>query len=235
MGIDLVHLNLHKTFSTPHGGGGPGAGPLAVKAHLEPFLPIPRIVEDGGILVLKEDFPKTVGRMKAFWGHFSVMVRAYAYLLSVGPEGLRKNTERAVLNANYLRVKLKDHYHLPYDRICKHECVFSDKYQAQYGVQALDIAKRLMDFGFHPPTIYFPLIVKGALMIEPTETETPETLERFIEAMKEIAREAKETPEVVRTAPHLTSLRRLDEARAARNPILSAPLEMKGRGSETMK
>ncbi len=223
MGVDLVHLNLHKTFSTPHGGGGPGAGPLGVKASLEPYLPVPRVEKAGKLLGLKVDFPKSIGRIKAFYGHFGVLVRAYAYLLSQGPAGLKEATQKAVLNANYLRVALRDLYHLPYDRLCKHECVFSDRNQARTGVQALDIAKRLMDYGFHPPTIYFPLIVKGALMIEPTESETPETLERFVEAMRSIAREAKEEPEKVRSAPHLTKLGRLDEVTAARRPVLVAP------------
>lgn len=225
MGMDMVHINLHKTFSTPHGGGGPGAGPLAVKAPLAPFLPVPRVGRRDAGYFLDYDFPDTIGPVKAFYGHFLVMVRAYSYILSLGPEELRKNTERAVLNANYLRISLKDHYHLPYERICKHECVFSDRDQARYGIQALDIGKRLIDYGFHPPTVYFPLIVKGALMVEPTETETPETLDRFIQAMVQIAKEAEETPEVLRSAPHVTRLRRLDEVRAARCPILVAPLD----------
>lgn len=223
MGVDLVHMNLHKTFSTPHGGGGPGAGPLGVKAHLEPFLPVPRVERQGDRLLLQEDFPQSIGRVKAFYGHFGVLVRAYAYLLSKGPQGLKNATQRAVLHANYLRVALRDLYHLPYDRICKHECVFSDRNQARFGVQALDVAKRLMDYGFHPPTIYFPLILRGALMVEPTETETPETLERFVEAMRRIAKEAEEEPEVVRSAPHVTRLGRLDEVAAARKPVLTAP------------
>jgi glycine dehydrogenase subunit 2 len=225
MGVDLVHMNLHKTFSTPHGGGGPGAGPLGVKAHLEPFLPVPRVERKGNGFGLREDFPQSIGRIKAFYGHFGVLVRAHAYLLSQGPQGLKRATHRAVLHANYLRAALKDLYHLPYDRLCKHECVFSDRNQARRGVQALDIAKRLMDYGFHPPTIYFPLIVKGALMIEPTESETPETLDRFLEAMRTIALEAQEDPQKVRSAPHLTRLSRLDEVAAARKPVLVAPRE----------
>jgi glycine dehydrogenase subunit 2 len=223
MGVDLVHMNLHKTFSTPHGGGGPGSGPLGVKAPLIPFLPIPRVERRGEAYVLNDDHPQSIGRVKAFYGHFGVLVRAYAYLLALGPRGLREATEVAVVNANYIRACLKDAYHLPYDRICKHECVFSDRNQARHGVQTLDIAKRLMDYGFHPPTVYFPLIVKGALMVEPTETETRETLDRFIEAMRRIAREAEEDPELVRSAPHVTRLSRLDEVSAARHPILVAP------------
>lgn len=224
MGVDLVHMNLHKSFSTPHGGGGPGAGPLGVKADLEPFLPVPRVVRTGDGFSLQENFPKSVGRVKAFYGHFGILVRAYAYLLSQGPRGLREATCKAVLNANYLRVALRDLYHLPYDRLCKHECVFSDRNQARLGVQALDIAKRLMDYGFHPPTIYFPLIVKGALMIEPTESETPETLAKFVKAMRSIAQEAEEEPEKVRSAPHFTKVGRLDEVAAARKPVLAAPM-----------
>ena len=225
MGVDLIHMNLHKTFSTPHGGGGPGAGPLGVKAPLIPFLPIPRVERRGETYFLNSDHPRSIGRVKAFYGHFGVMVRAYAYLLALGPQGLREATQAAVVNANYLRVCLKDVYHLPYDRICKHECVFSDRNQIRHGVQTLDIAKRLMDYGFHPPTVYFPLIVKGALMVEPTETETLETLDRFIEAMRCISREAEEEPELVRSAPHVTRLSRLDEVAAARHPVLVAPLD----------
>jgi len=223
MGVDLVHMNLHKTFSTPHGGGGPGAGPLGVKSHLIPFLPVPRVERREEGYILGYDHPRSIGRVKTFYGHFGVLVRAYTYLLSLGPEGLRGATEAAVLNANYIRQSLKDLYHLPYDRICKHECVFSDRNQARNGVQALDIAKRLMDYGFHPPTIYFPLIVRGALMVEPTETESRETLDRFIQAMRHIAKEAEETPEVIRSAPHVTRLGRLDEVAAARKPVLVAP------------
>jgi glycine dehydrogenase subunit 2 len=225
MGVDVLHMNLHKTFSTPHGGGGPGAGPVGVKTRLAPFLPVPRVERRGDGYVLSSEHPRSIGRVKAFYGHFGVLVRAYTYLLSLGAGGLREATEAAVINANYLRQSLKDVYHLPYDRTCKHECVFADRDQARYGVQALDIAKRLMDYGFHPPTIYFPLIVKGALMIEPTETETRETLDRFIEAMRRIAREAQEEPDIVRSAPHVTRVSRLDEVGAARKPVLVAPLE----------
>jgi glycine dehydrogenase subunit 2 len=220
MGVDLVHMNLHKTFSTPHGGGGPGAGPLGVKTDLVPFLPIPRVERKGNAFHLTEDYPESIGRVKAFYGHFGIMVRAYAYLLSMGPHGLREATEGAVVNANYVRQSLKDLYHIPYDRVCKHECVFSDINHAARGIQTLDIAKRLMDYGFHPPTIYFPQIVKGALMVEPTETEAKETLDRFIGAMRTIA---KEDPDVVRSAPHVTHLSRLDEVTAARKPIFVAP------------
>ena len=225
MGVDLVHINLHKTFSTPHGGGGPGSGPLAVKSNLIPYLPIPRVEKRDTDFVLDEDHPRSIGRVKAFYGHFGVLVKAYAYLLTMGPQGLKEATEVAVVNANYIRESLKDLYHLPYDRICKHECVFSDRNHSSKGVQTLDIAKRLMDYGFHPPTIYFPLIVKGALMVEPTETESKETLDRFIEAMRRIA---EEDPEVVLSAPHVTHLSRLDEVTAARKPTFVAPESTKG-------
>jgi glycine dehydrogenase subunit 2 len=221
MGIDLLQFNLHKTFTTPHGGGGPGAGPVAVKKILEPFLPIPRIVSDRSdrsdkIYSLDFDRPQSIGRMKAFYGNFGMMVRAYTYIREMGAEGLTRATELAVLNANYIRSRLQSYYHLPFDHGTMHEAVFSDKKQKECGVTTMDIAKRLVDYGFHPPTIYFPLIVFGALMIEPTETETKETLDEFCEAMIAIAKEAQENPDRVKKAPHTTRLRRLDEAKAAR-------------------
>jgi glycine dehydrogenase subunit 2 len=221
MGVDIVHINLHKTFSTPHGGGGPGAGPVAVRENLAYYLPLPVVGKEGDRFILKGDSPHSIGRMRAFYGSLGVLVRAYAYILSMGPEGLREAAQVAVLNANYLRTKLKPWYHLPYDRICKHECVFSDKLQAPHGVQTAHIAKRLMDYGFHPPTVYFPLIVSGALMIEPTETESRETLDQFVAAMESIAREAREDPEVVIKAPWKTKVTRLDETEAARAPRLT--------------
>ncbi len=220
MGVDLVQFNLHKTFSTPHGGGGPGSGPLGVVKTLEPYLPVPRIVKDKNTYRLDFERPKTIGRLKAFYGNFAIMVRAYAYILSMGKDGLRRASEMAILNANYIRAKLKDSYHLPFERTCMHECVFTDKLQSAKGVTTLDIAKRLMDFGFHPPTIYFPLVVPGAIMIEPTETESPETLDRFIEAMKEIAREAAEDPAMLKEAPLTTKISRVDEVKAAREPVV---------------
>jgi len=216
----LVHINLHKTFSTPHGGGGPGAGPVATKKELASFLPIPVIEKDGEIYRFNEDRPQSIGKIRAFYGNFGVLVRAYAYILSMGAEGLRKATEMAVLNANYLMKSLKGYYDLPYDRPCMHECGFTDKFQERYHVSTLDIAKRLIDHGFHPPTIYFPLVVKGALMIEPTETESKEGLDRFIEAMITIAEEAKENPDLLREAPQRVKTRRLDEVLAARKPKL---------------
>ncbi|MBT8339921.1 MAG: aminomethyl-transferring glycine dehydrogenase subunit GcvPB [Desulfatitalea sp.] len=219
MGVDVLHLNLHKTFSTPHGGGGPGAGPVCVTRALEPFLPVPRVVQTGGRYAWKADFPRSVGKLHAFYGNFGILARAYSYILSLG-SNLAQVSRLAVLNANYIKAGLQGHYHLPYDQPCMHECVFSDKHQLANQVSALDIAKRLMDFGFHPPTIYFPLVVGGALMIEPTESETRETLDRFIEAMRSIAREARTDPERVRRAPHHTKLRRLDEVAAARKPCL---------------
>jgi glycine dehydrogenase subunit 2 len=220
MGVDLLHMNLHKTFSTPHGGGGPGAGPVAVQAHLRDYLPIPRIVKKGGRFELLEDCPKTIGRVRSFFGNFGILVRAYTYIISLGADGLEEVSRMALLNANYIRKKLERHYQIAYNAPCMHECIFTDRIQHKSGVSTLDIAKRLLDYGFHPPTIYFPLVVSGALMIEPTETETPETLDSFAEAMIAIAQEAKENPDLVKTAPHSTPVRRLDEARAARKPVV---------------
>ncbi|MCX8011924.1 MAG: aminomethyl-transferring glycine dehydrogenase subunit GcvPB, partial [Desulfobacterota bacterium] len=220
MGVDVLHFNLHKTFATPHGGGGPGAGPVGVRNHLVPYLPIPQIIKDGDSFRLDYNRPKSIGKVKSFYGNFSVLVRAYAYILSMGGEGLKKASLVALLNANYLRIKLKEYYHLPYDYPCMHECVFSDRYQMRYGITALDIAKRLMDYGFHPPTIYFPLVVPGALMIEPTETEPKEILDQFIAAMIQIAQEAQQNPECLKRAPHKTKVSRLDEVLANRKPRL---------------
>jgi len=222
IGVDVLHLNLHKTFSTPHGGGGPGAGPVCVKKYLEPFLPVPRIIQkDSGQYALSEDFPESIGKLLTFHGHFGVLVRAYSYILSMGAEGLKKASQLAVLNANYLKEQLKDTFHLAYDRPCMHECVFSDHYQQEYNVTTLDIAKRLMDYGYHPPTIYFPLVVHGALMMEPTETESKEDLDQYIDALKKISVEAKEMPDVLRSAPTRCKVRRLDETAAARKPCLA--------------
>ncbi len=219
MGVDVIHFNLHKTFATPHGGGGPGSGPVGVTAELEPFLPVPVVVRDGDGYALQDDRPLSIGRVKAFYGNFLVMVKAYAYILSMGAEGLREASAAAVVNANYMKEKLKGTYHLPYDRTCMHEFVLSDQFQKP-AATTMDIAKRLIDYGFHPPTVYFPLIVKGALMIEPTETESWETLDRFVEALKAIAREVKENPELLQQAPVKTRIGRLDETRAARRPRL---------------
>lgn len=220
MGFDVVHLNLHKTFSTPHGGGGPGAGPVGVKKDLVPFLPQPVIEFTDNKYFLDYDRPQSIGRVKSFYGNFGVIVKAFAYIRSLGSEGLRRVSETAVLNANYIRAKLNDYYHLPYDGVCMHEVVFSAQKQKEFGVSALDIAKHLIDFGYHPPTIYFPLIVKEALMIEPTETESKETLDDFIAAMVQIAGEAETDPELVKASPCNTVVSRLDEANAARNPVL---------------
>jgi glycine dehydrogenase subunit 2 len=220
LGVDVVHINLHKTFATPHGGGGPGAGPVAIKKELAPYLPIPVIEKDGETYRLNEKRSQSIGKVRAFYGNFGVLVKAYAYILTMGPEGLKKASEMAVLNANYLMKKLKGHYSLPYDRSCMHECVFTDRFQEKSHVATLDIAKRLIDYGFNPPTIYFPLVVKGALMMEPTETESKENLDRFIETMIEIAKEAEENPEVLRQAPQKVKVRRLDEVLAARKPRL---------------
>jgi glycine dehydrogenase subunit 2 len=220
MGFDVVHINLHKTFSQPHGGGGPGGGPIAVRALLEPFLPVPVVVRNGDRFALEVDRPKTIGKVRGFTGPFGVFVRSYAFIRSYGP-GLREMSEAAVLNANYLLARLKDVYDLPYDRLCMHEFVLSARsLKREHGVGALDVAKRLMDYGFHPPTIYFPLVVPEALMVEPTESEARETLDAFIEAMRAIAREAAENPELLHDAPHSRPVRRLDEVRAAKQPVL---------------
>jgi glycine dehydrogenase subunit 2 len=220
MGVDVLHFNLHKTFSTPHGGGGPGAGPVGVKSHLADFLPVPRIMKDPNQFYLRYDLPKSIGKVRSFYGNFSILVRAYAYILSMGAEGLRRSSLVAILNANYIRARLKKYFHLPYDFPCMHECVFSDRLQTKFGVSTLDIAKRLMDYGFHPPTIYFPLVVHGALMIEPTESESKETLDQFIEALMQIAKEAESEPHLLHDAPHKTKVARLDEVLANRKPKL---------------
>lgn len=218
-GIDILHLNLHKTFSTPHGGGGPGAGPVCVVRELEPFLPVPRIIKDGDNYSLDGNKPDSIGKVHAFYGNFGVLIKALSYILSLG-DSLKQVSEYAVLNARYIQENLKETLHLAYDRPCMHECVFTDRFQQPYKISTLDMVKRLMDYGFHPPTIYFPLVVKGAIMIEPTETETKEEIDRFIEAFKRISKEAVETPEVLKTAPLFARSSRLDETFAARNPCL---------------
>ena len=221
IGIDALHLNLHKTFSTPHGGGGPGSGPVCVKSHLEPFLPVPRVIEKENRFLLSEDFPDSIGKLHALYGNFGVMVKAYNYIRSMGPENLKKASQLAVLNANYVKEMLRGVLHLAYDRPCMHECVFSDRLQKEQKITTLEMAKRLMDYGFHPPTIYFPLVVNGAIMIEPTETESKENIDEFIEAVKSIVNEAKEAPELVREAPKKCKVKRMDETAAARRPCLS--------------
>ncbi|NLV91412.1 MAG: aminomethyl-transferring glycine dehydrogenase subunit GcvPB [Firmicutes bacterium] len=218
MGFDIVHFNLHKTFSTPHGGGGPGAGPICVREDLVPYLPVPRVVKGEQGYALDYQRPKSIGKIKNFYGNIGVAIRAYAYILSQGAEGLRRVSEVAVLNANYLLAKLKEDFALPYDRFCKHEFVLSGSRQAAHGVRTLDLVKRLLDYGIHAPTVYFPLIVDEAMMIEPTETESKETLDHFIAVMKQIAREAQEDPNLLLEAPHSTLVRRLDETKAARQP-----------------
>lgn len=220
MGFDVVHLNLHKTFSAPHGGGGPGSGPVGVCEPLVPFLPAPTVKEQNGVYRLAGAGPLSIGRVKSFYGNFGVVVRAYAYLRSLGAQGLREVAQNAVLNANYIRKALEEDYDLPCGRPCMHEVVISAARQKALGVSALDIAKRLIDYGFHPPTIYFPLIVHEAMMIEPTETESRETLDDFIHAMKQIAREAQTEPELLHGAPHGSPVRRPDEVTAARHPVL---------------
>ncbi|MCK5805929.1 MAG: aminomethyl-transferring glycine dehydrogenase subunit GcvPB, partial [Lentisphaeria bacterium] len=219
---DVFHFNLHKTMSAPHGGGGPGSGPVAVSEALVPFLPVPRVRKEGKRYSFDWEEEQSIGSMHSFYGNFGVFLKAYAYILTLGDEGLREAGENAVLNANYLQERLKKTYRLPYDRLCKHEFVLTGKGVAD-GISTLDIAKRLIDYGFHPPTIYFPLIVHEALMIEPKETESRETLDHFAEVLEKIASEAKENPRLLHDAPHMAPVRRLDQTRAARNPILTYP------------
>lgn len=220
MGFDCVHLNLHKTFTGPHGGGGPGSGPVGVKADLIPFLPSPVLVKEDDKYTFDYNRPQTIGRVKPFYGNFGINVRAYTYIRSMGPDGLKAVTEYAVLNANYMMRRLEEHFDLPYNRHCKHEFVLSGRRQKKLGVRTLDMAKRLLDFGYHPPTIYFPLNVEEGMMIEPTETESKETLDAFCDAMIQIAKEVEENPEIVQNAPHTTVINRLDETKAARKPVL---------------
>ncbi|PTM58472.1 aminomethyl-transferring glycine dehydrogenase subunit GcvPB [Desmospora activa] len=220
MGFDVVHLNLHKTFTTPHGGGGPGSGPVGVKEILAPFLPAPLVTKTDEGYTFDYDIPQSIGRVKAFHGNFGMLVRAYTYIRTMGPDGLQRVSEDAVLNANYLMKRLEEHFDVPFPDRCKHEFVLSGNRQKQWGVRTLDMAKRLLDFGVHPPTIYFPLIVEECMMIEPTETESKETLDRFVEVMIQIAKEAEDNPEVIQEAPHHTVVKRLDEVTAARKPVL---------------
>ena len=216
LGFDVMHFNLHKTFSTPHGGGGPGSGPIGVKECLIPFLPVPEVIKDGETFKMSYDKPKSIGKVHSFYGNFGVILRAFVYLKMVGCDGLRRIGENALINANYIKKSLEDYYDLPYKQHCMHECVFSGESFGKYGVKTLDIAKRLLDFNFHAPTIYFPLLVHEAMMIEPTETEGKVELDRFIGVMKQIAEEAKNTPEIVKSAPQTTPLKRLNDALAAK-------------------
>jgi glycine cleavage system P protein (glycine dehydrogenase) subunit 2 len=220
MGADVVQFNLHKTFSTPHGGGGPGAGPIGVKRGLEPFLPLPRIVRDAGGWRFDEDRPDSIGKLRSFFGNFGMLVRAYAYILALGGDGLTQVSRRAILGAAYVRERLREHFPSATDQPVMHECVLTHELEKKHGVTTLDIAKRLLDFGIHPPTIYFPLVVHGALMIEPTETETRETLDNFIAVMERIYAEANSDPQMLKDAPHTLALKRIDEALAARRPVL---------------
>lgn len=220
MGFDAVHLNLHKTFTGPHGGGGPGSGPVGVKKELASYLPKPMVIKDGDTFKYDNDIKNSIGRVKPFYGNFGIYLRAYTYIRTMGAEGLREVSEAAVLNANYIKASLKDHYEIPYEQYCKHEFVLSGSKQKEHGVRTLDMAKRLLDFGVHPPTIYFPLNVGEGMMIEPTETESKETLDYFIDAMIQIAEEAKNDPDKVLEAPHSTIIDRLDETTAARKPVL---------------
>jgi glycine dehydrogenase subunit 2 len=220
-GIDVMHLNLHKTFTTPHGGGGPGSGPVAVRGELVDYLPAPRVVREGSAFRLRDRLPRSIGRVRSFHGNFGMMVRAYAYIREMGGEGLRRAAEGAVLNANYLRARLGDLLSLPYATPTLHEVVFSDReIERRTGARALDLAKRLIDYGFHPPTIYFPLVVHGAIMIEPTETESREELDAFVDALRAVVHEAETEPEMLKNAPHHAPVGRLDEVRAARHPVL---------------
>jgi glycine dehydrogenase subunit 2 len=221
LGIDVMQFNLHKTFTTPHGGGGPGCGPVAIKKALEPFMPAPTVEKNAqGTYYLDYDRRQTVGRLRSFFGNFGMMVRAYTYIREMGPEGLKGATDMAVLNANYLRARLGKTWHVAYDHVCMHEVIINDRHLKDTGVVTMDVAKRLLDHGYHAPTVYFPLVVKNAMLIEPTETETKETLDAFVETLEAISKEAFEHPEHVKAAPHNTRLRRLDETRAARKPIL---------------
>ncbi|CAK7003245.1 aminomethyl-transferring glycine dehydrogenase subunit GcvPB [Tissierella sp.] len=220
MGFDVVHFNLHKTFSTPHGGGGPGSGPIGVKKHLEEFLPVPVVQKDGDRYYLDYNVPHTIGKVKDFFGHFGILVRAYTYILTMGSDGLKKASEIAVLNANYMANKLKEHFYLPIDTLFKHEFVLGGLKDTLSEVTTLDIAKRLLDKGYHPPTVYFPLIINQAIMIEPTETESKETLDEFIDAMITISKEASESPQLLKDAPLNTIVSRPDETKAARFPVL---------------
>lgn len=220
MGFDVIHVNLHKTFSTPHGGGGPGSGPVGVKEPLIPFLPVPVVVKRDDAYGFDYERPLSIGKVKNFYGNFGVIVKAYAYIKALGAEGLKEACQHAVLNANYLRHQLREDYDIPLDRLCKHEFIATAKNQLKHGVSTMDIAKRLIDYGYHPPTVYFPLIVHEAIMIEPTETESKERLDRFVEVMRAIAREAEEDPELVKNAPHHAVIKRVDEVTAARRPIV---------------
>jgi glycine dehydrogenase subunit 2 len=223
MGVDVIQYNLHKTFATPHGGGGPGSGPVSVKAHLAPFLPLPAVVKEGDtyrLVTSEQERPQTVGKLREFWGNFAMMVRAWALIREYGPEGIAQTSRLAVLNANYVRARLAGTFNLPYETDSLHEVVFDDKLQKANGIATMDVAKALIDQGFHPPTIYFPLVVSGAIMIEPTETESKETLDRFVDAMKAIAEEAKADPDALHAAPTRPFRARLDETRAARKPVL---------------
>lgn len=220
MGFDVCHINLHKTFSTPHGGGGPGSGPIGTKKELSQFLPVPIVSKKNERYHLDYDRPYSIGKVRSFYGNFGVMVRAFSYILSMGAEGLREVSENAVLNANYIKESLKDYYNVPVEGACKHECVLGGLKNNKNGVTTLDVAKRLIDYGYHPPTIYFPLIIKEAMMIEPTENEKLETLDEFVENMIKIAEEAEKNPDIVRSAPNTTYIKRLDEVKAARKPVV---------------
>jgi len=225
IGFDVMHFNLHKTFSTPHGGGGPGSGPVGAKSFLEPYLPIPRVHKSDGRYSLQEDFPKSIGKLHSFYGNFGIYLRALVYITRLGAEGVRRASGAAVLNANYLAALLAELYPIPFGQRCMHEFVATGEPFKKHGIRTLDIAKRLLDFGFYAPTVYFPLVVPEALMVEPTETEGKETLDRFAQVLARIAQEAVETPDLLKEAPHDTPVRRLDEAAANRHPVVAVPRE----------
>ncbi|MEY8000180.1 aminomethyl-transferring glycine dehydrogenase subunit GcvPB [Clostridium sp. Mt-5] len=220
MGFDVCHINLHKTFSTPHGGGGPGSGPIGVKRELSQFLPVPIVSKKDNRYYLDYNRPYSIGKVRSFYGNFGVMIKAFSYILSMGADGLREASEDAVLNANYIKEGLKEYYNIPVDSICKHECVLGGLKNDENGITTLDVAKRLIDYGYHPPTIYFPLIIKEAMMIEPTESEKLETMDEFIDNMIKIAKEAEDNPEIIKSAPNSTYIKRLDEVKAARKPVV---------------
>jgi glycine dehydrogenase subunit 2 len=220
MGFDIVHLNLHKTFAVPHGGGGPGSGPVGVKKPLIPYLPAPRVLEEKGVYTLEKDAPNSIGKLRSFYGNFGAIIRSYAYIKALGKDGLKGISENAILNANYLKARLAPLFDVPHQGACMHEFVMSARKQKQRGVKALDIAKRMLDFGVYAPTIYFPQIVEEAMMVEPTETESKETLDRFVAILAAIDKETAENPKIVLDAPHTTPVARIDEVLAARHPNL---------------
>jgi len=227
VGVDVLHFNLHKTFSTPHGGGGPGSGPVGVSEKLVDFLPVPRVTKTEGTYQLDDNYPKSIGRVHSFYGNFGVMIRAYTYIRMLGSKGLKRVSENAIINANYLMKLVEDYFRMPYPGPAMHEFVLSGSKQKEQGVSTADMAKRILDFGFHAPTVYFPLIVREAIMIEPTETESKQTLDQFAECLRQIAQEVETNPELVKSAPHTTPVSRLDEVRAVKQPDIRYNFDLK--------